>query len=88
MKPKPDFSIDDLLAEFDFMSRNAEGLSAEEISEAKELSPKAVNKRLRKLWKAGKIEVGFRKSTNMVGVGCRIPVYKLKGGEKDGVASS
>jgi hypothetical protein len=57
--------------------RSDDGQSAAELSAAWGVCNKTVMERLRALHQAGRLSVGKRQTTNLIGRSCSTPVYRL-----------
>lgn len=78
-KPKPDFSIDDLLREVEAtLAPEGDGLTTSELAERLGISVAAARARLRILAHQGRLAIVRKRTQRMDGLWTTVRAYKLK----------
>ena len=74
----PTFYEDDLIRLLGSPELDNSGLSVQDIAQQTGWSEEAAREKVRKLWRAGRIEVGRKRAPRMDGCETLVPAYRLK----------
>jgi len=79
-RPKPDFSVDEIIAELEALAiKQGDGVTAEEVTDRIGMSRQGVQNLINHLVKSGRWEyAGHRKGARIDGAACWRPVYRPK----------